>query len=188
MRDYSKASPTDLQRLPEYKRDDAWIRAFLHRSPIAHIGHLSTEQPFVTPTNFWYDQAKEQIIFHSNLSGRLRYDLELNPQICLETSEFGRLLPSNAALEFSIQYRSVMVFGKVHILENDLEIRRALEGLLAKYFPRLRSGIEFRPITDKELARTSVYALSIESWSGKENWQEAADMIDDWPSLPADIH
>jgi hypothetical protein len=27
-------------------------------------------------------------------------------------------------------------------------------------------GQEFRPITDQELKRTSVYAIAIESWSG----------------------
>jgi uncharacterized protein len=186
MRDYKAALPTEYQRLPEYKRDAAWIRAFLHRSMIAHIGHAQDDQPFVTSTNFWYDEENEQIIFHSNLTGRLRSNLELNPCICLETNEFGRLLPSNAALEFSIQFRSVMVFGKVRILEDAREKKRALEGLLGKYFPQFRSGIEFRPITDNELARTSVYGLEIETWSGKENWQDSAEMIADWPQLPVD--
>jgi hypothetical protein len=42
-------------------------------------------------------------------------------------------------------------------------------------------GQECRPITDEELKRTSVYAISIESWSGKRNWPEQADQSDEWP-------
>jgi hypothetical protein len=30
----------------------------------------------------------------------------------------------------------------------------------------MTAGKEYRPITDEELKRTSVYAIAIESWSG----------------------
>jgi uncharacterized protein len=66
----------------------------------------------------------------------------------------------------------------------DLDQKRAaMAGLLTKYFPTLRSGEAYRPITDGELKRTSVYALAIESWSGKRNWAERADQSDEWPTL-----
>jgi hypothetical protein len=47
----------------------------------------------------------------------------------------------------------------------------------------MTAGKEFREITDKELKRTSVYAIQIEAWSGKENWKERADQSDEWPPL-----
>lgn len=97
------------------------------------------------------------------------------------------MLPSNAALEFSTQYRSVMVFGKVEIVLDDTEKQRFLEKLIAKYFPDVRPGLEYRPITQKELDRTTVYAIRIESWSGKENWQDIAEQTPDWPPLPGNI-
>jgi hypothetical protein len=40
--------------------------------------------------------------------------------------------------------------------------------LLDKYFPQLVSGRDYRPITEKEMARTSVFAIEIEGWSGKQ--------------------
>jgi hypothetical protein len=55
--------------------------------------------------------------------------------------------------------------------------------MLQKYFPHMTSGKEYRPITDQELKRTSVYAISIESWSGKRNWPEQADQSEEWPNL-----
>jgi nitroimidazol reductase NimA-like FMN-containing flavoprotein (pyridoxamine 5'-phosphate oxidase superfamily) len=184
-RDYDLTSslPTANQRLPEYTRDGEWMRQFLR---VAQIGRVATswdDQPFVTPTTFWYDEANQRVIFHSNLAGRIRANLERNPKVCLETSEMGRLLPSNVALEFSVQYRSVMVFGTVRILEADEEKSAALYGLIQKYFPEMEAGREYRPITDKELKRTSVYELKIESMSGKENWNERAEQSDEWPAL-----
>lgn len=181
-RDYN-TSPSDHQRLPEYKRDDDWIRAFLHRTKVGHIASTWDDQPFLNPSTFWYDETNERIIFHSNIAGRVRANLERNPKVCLEASEPGKLLPSNIALEFSLQYRSVMVFGTARVLEDPEEKRSALYGLIQKYFPEMEAGVAYRPITDKELKRTSVYAIEIESWSGKENWKERADQSDEWPTL-----
>jgi len=184
-REYSLDSqpPTAGQRLPEYTRDDAWIRAFLREAQVAHIATQWDDQPFVTPTTFWYDEPNQRIIFHSNLAGRVRANAEHSPKVCLEASEMGKLLPSNIALEFSLQYRSVLVFGAVHILETDAEKRAALTGLLEKYFPAMQAGREYRPITGQELKRTSVYEIKIESWSGKENWNEKAEQSGEWAKL-----
>lgn len=186
-RDYQQAGPTEHQRLPEYKRDDAWIRAFLQRSSIGHIAHRAGDRPFITPTNFWYDEQHNRVIFHSNIAGRMRSNLETNPDVCFETSEVGRFLPANTALEFSLQFRSVMVFGVVKILEDDEEKRRVLSELIKKYFPHMQAGKEYRPITDQELKRTTVYAIDIEAWSGKENWNAQAIQSSDWPPLPDEL-
>jgi len=125
-RNYENQAPSAFQRLPEYKRDDGWIRAFLREAQVGHIASTWDDQPFLTPSNFWYDEANQRIIFHSNIAGRVRANLERNPQVCLEASELGKLLPSNIALEFSLQYRSVLVFGSARVLEDPAEKRAAL--------------------------------------------------------------
>jgi len=182
-RTYEDKSPTAFQRLPEYTRDDDWIRATLREAKIGHIASSWDDQPFLNPSTFWFDEANHRIIFHSNIAGRVRANIERNPKVCLEASELGKLLPSNVALEFSLQYRSVVVFGTAHIIEDADGKRKALYGLIKKYFPAMEAGKEYRPITDKELKRTSVYAIEIESWSGKENWKERADQSDEWAAL-----
>jgi nitroimidazol reductase NimA-like FMN-containing flavoprotein (pyridoxamine 5'-phosphate oxidase superfamily) len=180
-KDYSlDVTPANAQRIAEHARDDAWIRDFLQRAEIGHIGTRWDEQPFITPTTFWYDEERHEIIFHSNIVGRVRANIERHPRVCFEASECGRFLPSNVALEFSVQYRSVIAFGTARVLEDPEEGRRALYGLIGRYFPDMRPGKEYRPITDQELARTSVYAIAIESWSGKENWKERAEQSGEW--------
>lgn len=182
-RDYTKERPTAYQRIPKYKRDDDWIRDFLRTAQVGHIASSLNGQPFLTPSIFWFDEENHQIVFHSNVTGRVRSNLASNPKVCFEASELGRLLPSNVALEFSLQYRSVVVFGTVHLVTNPAEARRVLYGLIQKYFPKMRAGREFREITGKELKRTSVYAIQIEEWSGKENWKDRADQSDEWTPL-----
>lgn len=182
-RDYQNESPSALQRLPEYQRDDEWIRAFLRQAKVGHIASARDGQPFLNPTTFWFDEAKHQIIFHSNVTGRIRSNIESNPKVAFETSELGKMLPANVALEFSLQFRSVVVFGKARLISNPEEARRVMYRLIHKYFPEMAAGREFREITEKELKRTSVYAIEIEEWSGKENWKDRADQSDEWPAL-----
>lgn len=183
-RDYKAHSPTAFQRLPEYARDDKWIRHFLRAAQVGHIASVRDGQPFLNPSTFWFDEENHQIIFHSNVTGRIRSNIENNPKVCFEASELGKLfLPSNVALEFSLQYRSVILFGTARIITDPDEARRALYALIKKYFPLMTPGKEFRPITNKELRRTSVYAIQIEEWSGKENWKDRADQSEEWPAL-----
>lgn len=176
----------NAQRIQEYAQDDDWIRDFLRQSSIGHIATRWDEQPFITPSTFWHDPERHAIYFHSNITGRVRANVERHPEVCFETSRSGKLLPSNVALEFGIQYESVIAFGTIRVLEDDAEKQRALYGLMQKYFPTMQPGKQYRPITDKELARTSVYAITIDSWSGKRNWSEQADRSPDWAPLEKD--
>jgi len=182
-RNYTNQAPVAFQRRPHLTRDDDWIRAFLKEVKVGHIATSSDGQSFINPTTFWYDEAHHQIVFHSNVAGRVRSNIESNPKVSLEASELGKLLPSNVALEFSLQFRSVVVFGSARLVTDPAEARHLLYGLIGKYFPSMSAGKEFREITDKELRATSIYVIQIESWSGKENWAERADQSDEWAPL-----
>src|SRR5215208_1207352 len=127
-RDYSNQLPTALQRLPEYTRDDIWIRAFLREAKVGHIASAQDGQPFLNPSTFWFDEANHQIIFHSNVAGRIRSNIESNSRVAFEASELGKMLPSNVALEFSLQFRSVIIFGTARIVTDPDEIRRVMYG------------------------------------------------------------
>lgn len=183
-KDYSLGStPPNEQRLPQYACDDAWTREFLLRAKVGHIATRWDDQPFITPIIFWYDPERHEIYFHSNITGRIRANCERHEKVCFEACEMGELLPSNVAMEFSLQYESVIAFGRVRILEDEEEKRRALYGLIAKYFPGMTAGVDYRPITEQELQRTSVYAIAIDCWSGKRNWKDRAKQSPVWKPL-----
>jgi uncharacterized protein len=129
-RDYENQSPTAFQRLPENTRAEHWIKDLLHRGNIARIASRFDLQPFINTSTFFYDEANQRIIFHSNIAGRIRANIEAHPEVCVEVSEFGKLLPSNIALEFSLQYRSVLVFGKAYLIEDEREKKKVLHQLI----------------------------------------------------------
>ena len=182
-RTYENQSPPAFQRQPHLIKDNAWIRAFLKQAQVGHIATSVDDQSYLNPTTFWFDEENHQVVFHSNIAGRVRSNIESNPKVSMEASELGKLLPSNVALEFSLQFRSVILFGTARIITDPEEAKKLLYGLLSKYFPAMSAGKEYREITDKELRATSVYAIKIEEWSGKENWEERADQSDEWPAL-----
>jgi nitroimidazol reductase NimA-like FMN-containing flavoprotein (pyridoxamine 5'-phosphate oxidase superfamily) len=182
-RDYINQPPAAYQRRPHLAQTDQWIREFLRTAKIGHIATSIDGQPFINPTTFWFDEENHQIVFHSNIAGRIRSNIESNPKVSLEASELGRFLPSNVALEFSLQYRGVVVFGTARIVTDPDEARRIMYGLIRKYFQEMKAGVEYREITDKELRATSIYVIEIESWSGKENWKDQADQSDEWTPL-----
>ena len=81
------------------------------------------------------------------------------------------------------QLSGVIVIGTARLVTDPVEARHLLYGLIGKYFPQMTAGKEYREITDKELRATSIYAIQIEEWSGKENWKDRADQSDEWPPL-----
>lgn len=182
-REYIGQNPTAFQRRPHLTKDDAWIREVINTFKVGHVATSIDGQPFINTSTFWYDEAEHQIVFHSNLAGRIRSNIEYNPKVSFEASVLGQLLPSNVALEFSLQYRSVVAFGTARVVTDPDEMRRLLYGLINKYFPEMKVGQEYREITEKELRATSVYAIKVEEWSGKDNWEERADQSDEWQPL-----
>ncbi|NIS80555.1 MAG: pyridoxamine 5'-phosphate oxidase family protein [Anaerolineales bacterium] len=147
---------------------DSRIEAVLHQGQIVYIATSLNDHPYVIPNLYWYDADSQRIYFHTALEGRTRRSVENNPQVCLSVAEMGRLLPADKAIEFSVEYASVCVFGRARVTDSEEEARHGLQGLLDKYFPDRKPGKDYRPITQNEIAQTAVYALEIEAWSGKE--------------------
>ena len=177
--------PINQSRRPKLDMDDEWNAKFLNKIRVGHISTRDGNQPFINPTSFWYSKEDHVIYFHSNAVGRMRFNAENNPETCFECYRSGRLLPSNLALEVSFQYECVIAFGRIRVIKDIDEKRDVLNELLQKYFGEMRSGEDYRPITDNELKRTSVYGIKIESWSGIRNWEERADQAEnnEWPDL-----
>ncbi len=164
--------PVQAVRRRDRERDDAWIRAFLHE---AHFGFLATvddRQPFLNSNLFLYREEEHAIYFHTARTGRTPANVARGGRCCFSAASMGRFLPAPEALEFSVEYRAVVVFGTIAPVADPEARRRALEGIMAKYAPHLAPERDYRPITDQEVRRTAVHEMDIDAWSGKE---KAAD-------------
>ena len=163
--DFSPDELTLIRRADRAITDDAEIAGLLRRADICRIATSVNEQPFISANTFWYDG--ERIFFHTATEGRTLTNVQHNPRVCLEVDWRGRWLSAKTALAFSVEYTGVVVFGRARLLEDAAEKERALQGLLDKYFPDLKPGVDYRHITAEELEVTAVFAVDIEAWSGK---------------------
>jgi nitroimidazol reductase NimA-like FMN-containing flavoprotein (pyridoxamine 5'-phosphate oxidase superfamily) len=166
-RDYLDTPSASIRRKDRSVEDHAWIVDLLQRAPMAQLATVHDGQPFINSNLFAYDQDAHAVYMHTAPVGRTRANVEADERACFSISEMGRLLPSHEALTMSVEYDGVAVFGRAHVLADDAEREHGLRLILDKYFPHLEYGVAYRAITPDELARTSVYRIDIESWSGK---------------------
>jgi nitroimidazol reductase NimA-like FMN-containing flavoprotein (pyridoxamine 5'-phosphate oxidase superfamily) len=148
--------------------DEGWIRDLLTRAAFGTLATIRDGQPFVNMNLFVYDEAEHALFLHTAREGRTRENVEAEECACFGVAEMGRLLPAPTALNFSVEYAGVVVFGRARVVRDEAEAARALQLLLDKYAPHLRPGRDYRPIQPEELAVTSVYRIDIEEWSGKQ--------------------
>jgi nitroimidazol reductase NimA-like FMN-containing flavoprotein (pyridoxamine 5'-phosphate oxidase superfamily) len=167
-KDYASLPPNRVRRADREVKDEGWIKAFLHRAAYASIATCFDGRPFITPRIFVYDEAANAIYVHGARVGRFAANVERNPRVCLNVSKMGRLLPAEEAAEFCTEYEGVTVFGEARLAQDREEAVHALQLLLDKYFPHLRPGEHYRPITQEELRRTAVFRINVEMWSGKQ--------------------
>jgi nitroimidazol reductase NimA-like FMN-containing flavoprotein (pyridoxamine 5'-phosphate oxidase superfamily) len=167
---------SEVRRKDRQVTDQQWICAMLRETALATLATLEGEQPFLHMNLFAFDEARHAIYIHTARSGRTRTNLLHNTRVCFGVSEMGRLLPADTALEMSVEFASVVVFGRASLVNDQAEARHGLQLLLDKYFAQLHPGSDYRPITDEELARTQVYRIEIDEWSGKRK-----QVADDFP-------
>jgi nitroimidazol reductase NimA-like FMN-containing flavoprotein (pyridoxamine 5'-phosphate oxidase superfamily) len=184
---HSRTPEHPHSRTPEHRhprrgdrsKDEAWIRAFLHRGEAAVLSGIREGRPFCLPRIYAYDQEGEAVYVHGAHGGEMGEVLERSGgengvPMALAVFQMGRLLPADEALEFGVEYASVVVTGRAFEVEDPEEAERGLRLLMEKYAPHLEAGKDYRPVAPEEVARTSVIRIDIEAWSGKEK-AEAGD-------------
>jgi nitroimidazol reductase NimA-like FMN-containing flavoprotein (pyridoxamine 5'-phosphate oxidase superfamily) len=165
---------TTVRRQDRAVEDETWIRAFLHRAPVGTLATVSGGQPFIHMNLFVYDEARHGLYLHTARQGRTPSNIVSSAAVCFSVMEMGRLLPASVALEFSVEYASVIVFGRASLVTDEAEAAHALQLLLDKYAPHLRPGQDYRPPVNSEIKRTAVFRIDIDAWSGKKK-EVAAD-------------
>ena len=170
-RDYAALNPATVRRRDRAVTDEAWIRAVLHAAPYGALATLHDGRPFLNSNLFVYDEPRHAVYLHTARVGRTAANVEAAGEggapVCFSVFSMGRLLPAETALEFSVEYEGVVVFGRGEVVEDAGEARDALHLLLDKYAPHLRRDHDYAGVTAEELKRTAVYRVAVEAWSGK---------------------
>ncbi|RMG73721.1 MAG: pyridoxamine 5'-phosphate oxidase family protein [Chloroflexi bacterium] len=172
-KDYGKLPVNAVRRADREVTEEAWIKQFLHSAAVGALATVYDDQPFINTNLFVYDESAHCIYTHTARVGRTQANVAQHQKVCFSIMAMGRMLPADEALEFSVEYAGVMVFGTASIVQDDVEATHALQLLLNKYAPHLKPGQDYRPPVKEELKRTAVYRINIEEWSGKKKEVDA---------------
>lgn len=154
-------------------QEDTWIQAFLTRAPFGFLATVAERRPLLNSNLFVYEASEHAIYLHTARTGRTPEQVARGGPAAFSAAVMGRLLPAPEALEFSVEFASVVCFGRIEPVPGPQGKRAFMEALMRKYAPHLEPGRDYRAITDEELARTAVHRLRIDAWSGKEKVADA---------------
>lgn len=115
--------------------------------------------PYAVPLSYVYSGGK--IYFHCALTGHKLDAIRRNSKVSFCVIDCDNVRPE----KFTTFYRSVIVFGKIRIIENSDEKRAALEVLAKKYSPNNDIGIAKE--IDGAFDRVCMLELEIEHLTGK---------------------
>ncbi len=159
---------TKIRRQDRAVTDDTWIADFLGEADYGVFATCKDGQPFTVARNFGYDPHKHVIYFHGARKGRTFENVGAGTPVNLNVSEMGELSVGKRAIDFGVNYKGVVVFGRLTVVEDLGEAKHGLQLLMDKHFPELKPGADYEPITDDDAKATAVFRVDIQAWSGKK--------------------
>ena len=94
--------------------------------------------PYGMPMNHWYDDRDGCLYFHSGRGGHRTDGLRGCDKVSFCVVDKDELV----AEKLTTYFRSVVVFGRVRILEDAEEKRAAVTALSRRYFPEMEEKIQ----------------------------------------------
>lgn len=153
-----------VKRLPQRAVYDlAAIHAILDEGLVCHVGFSCDDRPFVIPTI--YVRIAERVYLHGSPASRMLQTLARGAEASIAVTLIDGLVLARSAFHHSINYRSVVLFGRGSAVEDDSQKLSVLQALTDHIMPGRWTDVR-KPSAD-ELRRTLVVAVPIEEASAK---------------------
>ena len=162
--DFVKTKRTTLKRLPKrgvYDRNS--VNAILDEGFICHVGFVVDGKPIVIPTG--YARVDDQLYIHGSQASRMLRTLSQGVDVCVTVTLLDGLVLARSAFHHSINYRSVVIFGRASLVEDPETKSAALFAFSEHVIPG--RWHEVRTPTPEELKATSVLSLELTEASAK---------------------
>jgi nitroimidazol reductase NimA-like FMN-containing flavoprotein (pyridoxamine 5'-phosphate oxidase superfamily) len=162
--DLSRTPRTTLKRLPKRgSHEREVIDRILDEGFICHVGFVVDGQPFVIPTG--YARVEDNLIIHGSQASRMLRALGQGIDVCVTVTLIDGLVLARSAFHHSMNYRSVVIFGRASVIEDREEKLPALFALSEQMIPGRWKDV--RGPSEEELRQTTVLSLPIEEGSAK---------------------
>jgi nitroimidazol reductase NimA-like FMN-containing flavoprotein (pyridoxamine 5'-phosphate oxidase superfamily) len=160
-------APTDrttVRRLPKranYNRE--LVDAIIDEALSCHVGFAIDGRPWVIPTI--HARIDDRLYLHGAVANHMLKSLAGGVEACVTITLVDGLVLARSQFHHSMNYRSVMIFGRATPVDDVDEKRAALHALVEHVVPG-RSA-DARPPNASELRATSVLTLAIDEASAK---------------------
>ncbi len=167
---------TQLRRLPERGSSDFELAcAIIDEAKVCHVGFTLEQQPYVVPMALGRDGS--DLLLHGSVVSRLMKILAHGLPCCVTVTHLDGMVLARSAFHSSMNYRSLMVFGRATEVTDPAAKSLGLDALVNHLVPGRTA--ELRPSTRKELNATTLLALPIETFSIKTRSGPPSDAASD---------
>ena len=164
MSTFNLTERSTLKRLP--KRgvyDRALVYGILDEGFICHVSFAVDGQPFVIPTG--YARVDDRLYIHGSQVSRMLRALAQGVDVCVAVTLIDGLVLARSAFHHSMNYRSVVIFGRASMVEERTAKLVALRAFSEHVIPGRWD--EVRAPNEQELKATTVLSLPLEEVSAK---------------------
>ena len=137
------------------------------------IACADEEGLFIVPMSLGYDWADPEEIdadeprlalwVHSAGAGRKADAFDREPRVAIEMDVQDGVIAGTYACAYSYAYRSIMGTGTIHRIQGTDAKRYGLTRIMQHLAPEASAGF-----TDQALARTNIYCIDIDHFTGKQ--------------------
>lgn len=159
--------------------DEESIYRILDQEYLCHVGIIHRGAAVVIPT--MYGREGNSLFLHGASVSRLMQELEKGESMCLSVANVSGLVLARSAFHHSLNYESVVVFGKGKLVEEERK-EHALKVISDHLIPDRWEEVRLPSV--KELKATSVIEVVIEEASAKER---TGPPVDDKPDYELDV-
>src|SRR6266513_2388074 len=125
MNKFPQTARTALKRLPQRgSHDREVINQILDEGFICHVGFAVDGKPFVIPTG--YARVGDSLVIHGSQASRMLRTLGQGIEVCVTVTLIDGLVLARSAFHHSMNYRSVVVFGRATVVKDKDEKLAAL--------------------------------------------------------------
>jgi nitroimidazol reductase NimA-like FMN-containing flavoprotein (pyridoxamine 5'-phosphate oxidase superfamily) len=167
---------TRLKRLPRRGSfDRETIDGILDEGLICHVGFQVDGRPFVIPTA--YARMGDRLVFHGSVGSRMLRHLDQGFEASVCVTLLDGLVLARSAFHHSMNYRSVVLFGRATAIRDRERKLEALDALVEHLVPGRTAHA--RGANERELKATEVMEMPIDEGSAKVRTGPPQDDDDD---------
>lgn len=171
-----------VKRAPARGRyDKATIYGILDAALVCHIAYVIDGRPYCTPTAFW--REGDHVYWHGSSASRMIRTQAAGIPVCLTVTHLDALVMARSGFHHSVNYRSAMVFGTAHVIDDAETKLKLMDRFIDRIYPG-RSSLIRQP-NAQEFKATTMMGMEIETASGKIRDTHVADEEEDYAEVPA---